>query len=120
MTAMEDPTLLRLSMSRQQRRMVVSRRADACQRAYRYAVGNGRRGPEGLPKAKNESRVPKEVFSGQSQNRGCTLTLYREAPRSPGTALLGSDSPSDALACSPVGRVSMIAPSVVTREKPCF
>jgi|HubBroStandDraft_1064217.scaffolds.fasta_scaffold18680_5 hypothetical protein len=111
MTALEDPTLLRVSMSRREPRMVVSGRADACQRAYRYAVGNGRRRPKGSPKVKNQCRAPKDVFSGQSQNRGCTLTLYREVPRSPGrTALLGSDSQSDALACSAVGRVSMIAP----------
>jgi hypothetical protein len=40
---MEDPTLLRPSISRRGFSMVLSARADACQRADRYAVGNGRR-----------------------------------------------------------------------------
>jgi hypothetical protein len=87
MTAMEDPTLLRLSVSRREPRMVVSGRADDCQRADPYAVGNGRRDP-GVFLKPQSTAGPGGVCRAQSASRLHLNLVPRSPPAVPKMSIL--------------------------------
>src|ERR1700683_1293630 len=66
--------------------------------------------PRGFTQSPKPEPGTQARFLGAESESRLHLNLVPGSPSFPRTALLGSDSQSDALACSPVGRVPMIAP----------